>query len=320
MSRDTAKRPVDYPYVETRVPTGSMFTNKLFTGQREVTGLGIYHYGARFYSPKLGRFISADTIVPGSANPQNLNRYSYVTNNPLRYTDPTGHIRSECGEDGDECGGSGSSNGSGGSGNGGGGDGGGDDDDDDDDDLSSLADIYDPAPDTNLPPPICAGPRWGNGECVDIVQLSDDAFTSMEEVLNGYDFSAFGFGIGGEVGSNPGAFAGGIEGIHFTDNNGNDLFYYGGPTFTGGVEATAGPYALFGFNMYDYNDYRGISQNVNLTVAYGEGVTIGYFWSGINPLQPGAPQGLVIGYTPGIALSMSYSEPEYHPLLVGRGY
>jgi hypothetical protein len=29
--------------------------------------------------------------VPGYTNPQNLNRYSYVTNNPLRYTDPTGH-------------------------------------------------------------------------------------------------------------------------------------------------------------------------------------------------------------------------------------
>ncbi len=30
--------------------------------------------------------------MPGYANPQNLNRYSYVTNNPLRYTDPTGHM------------------------------------------------------------------------------------------------------------------------------------------------------------------------------------------------------------------------------------
>ena len=36
--------------------------------------------------------MSADTIVPGHANPQSLNRYSYVTNNPLRYTDPTGHM------------------------------------------------------------------------------------------------------------------------------------------------------------------------------------------------------------------------------------
>ncbi len=49
------------------------------------------HYNARHYDPLVGRFISADTIVPDPANPQNLNRYSYVTNNPIRYTDPSGH-------------------------------------------------------------------------------------------------------------------------------------------------------------------------------------------------------------------------------------
>ena len=43
-----------YPYSETRFTTGTMFTDKLFTGQREMAGLGIYHYGARFYSPKVG--------------------------------------------------------------------------------------------------------------------------------------------------------------------------------------------------------------------------------------------------------------------------
>jgi RHS repeat-associated protein/uncharacterized repeat protein (TIGR01451 family) len=80
-----------YPFGETRLSTGTIFTDKLFTGQREMTGLGIYHYGARFYSPKLGRFLSADSIVPNPANPQDLNRFSYVLNNPLRYTDPTGH-------------------------------------------------------------------------------------------------------------------------------------------------------------------------------------------------------------------------------------
>jgi hypothetical protein len=47
--------------------------------------------GARWYDPALGRWISPDTIVPDSKNPQNLNRYLYVNNNPVRYTDPTGH-------------------------------------------------------------------------------------------------------------------------------------------------------------------------------------------------------------------------------------
>ena len=51
----------------------------------------MYHFSARFYSPRLGRFLSADTIVPNPFNPQDLNRFSYVRNNPVRYTDPTGH-------------------------------------------------------------------------------------------------------------------------------------------------------------------------------------------------------------------------------------
>ena len=54
-------------------------------------GLGLYDYNARYYDPYLNRFVSADTIVPDSADPQALNRYSYVNNNPVRYVDPTGH-------------------------------------------------------------------------------------------------------------------------------------------------------------------------------------------------------------------------------------
>jgi len=67
-------------------------TDRGFTGQREEAGLGLYDYRARFYDPTIGRFISADTIVPDPANPQSLNRYSYVYNNPVRYTDPSGRM------------------------------------------------------------------------------------------------------------------------------------------------------------------------------------------------------------------------------------
>ena len=42
-------------------------------------------------TPFTGRFISPDSIVPEPGNPQSLNRYAYVNNNPLRYTDPSGH-------------------------------------------------------------------------------------------------------------------------------------------------------------------------------------------------------------------------------------
>jgi RHS repeat-associated protein len=81
-----------YAYGEPRNTSGALHTDRRFTGQREETGLGsLYDYNARYYSPLIGRFISADTIVPGAGNPQALNRYAYVLGNPLKYTDPSGH-------------------------------------------------------------------------------------------------------------------------------------------------------------------------------------------------------------------------------------
>jgi len=70
-------------------------TDRRFTGQREEVSLGLYDYGARQYAPALGRFLQADTLVPDPANPQSLNRYSYTLGNPLRYTDPSGHLTEE---------------------------------------------------------------------------------------------------------------------------------------------------------------------------------------------------------------------------------
>ncbi len=81
------------PFGETRFSWGLLPTDKTFTGQRVEPGLGgIMDYGARYYSPVIGRFLSADTIVPGVGNPQALNRYSYTLNNPLGYIDVSGHI------------------------------------------------------------------------------------------------------------------------------------------------------------------------------------------------------------------------------------
>jgi hypothetical protein len=47
--------------------------------------------GARWYDSALGRWLSADTVVPEPGNPQSLNRYSWVLGNSLKYRDPTGH-------------------------------------------------------------------------------------------------------------------------------------------------------------------------------------------------------------------------------------
>jgi RHS repeat-associated protein len=65
--------------------------DKKFTGQR-LDGTGLYYYNARYYDPIIGRFISPDGTGQNLNEPQTLNRYSYVQNNPLKYTDPTGHF------------------------------------------------------------------------------------------------------------------------------------------------------------------------------------------------------------------------------------
>ncbi len=93
------------PWGESRWASGSLPTDLRYTGQRSEAGLGsLYDYGARMYSPRVGRFLSADTIVPSPGNPQSLNRYAYALNNPVKYVDPTGHA-SECGETaGGSCG------------------------------------------------------------------------------------------------------------------------------------------------------------------------------------------------------------------------
>ncbi|MCR4308079.1 MAG: hypothetical protein NUV80_05980 [Candidatus Berkelbacteria bacterium] len=80
-----------YPFGETFSDSSPSTTKHKYTSQELDIETGLYYYNARYYDPELGRFISADTIVPDPTNPQALNRYSYVLNNPLKYTDPSGH-------------------------------------------------------------------------------------------------------------------------------------------------------------------------------------------------------------------------------------
>ena len=88
-----------YPYGARRGVPFNTITAKHFTGQYHETSLpggeGLSFYNARWYDPRLGRFLSADTIVPNPSNPQDLNRFAYVRNNPLRYVDPSGHMLCE---------------------------------------------------------------------------------------------------------------------------------------------------------------------------------------------------------------------------------
>ena len=108
---------------ETRYSSGALGTDYKFTGQREQAELGLYFYGARWYDGSLGRFTSADTMIPSTQGTQAWDRYVYANNNPVRYNDPTGH-NTECGL-GESCYGSGPNPNDPPSGGGGGGVGGG---------------------------------------------------------------------------------------------------------------------------------------------------------------------------------------------------
>ncbi|ODS37095.1 MAG: hypothetical protein A7316_02205 [Candidatus Altiarchaeales archaeon WOR_SM1_86-2] len=77
-----------YPYGATR--EGGSKEKYLFTGQEHDSETGLYYYGARYYSPEVRRFVQADPVIMEPYDPQYLNRYSYVLNNPLMYNDPTG--------------------------------------------------------------------------------------------------------------------------------------------------------------------------------------------------------------------------------------
>ena len=63
----------------------------LFTGQQYDSETGLYYYGARYYDPFIGRFISPDSVVDDALDSQGYNRYSYCKNNPVVYGDPSGN-------------------------------------------------------------------------------------------------------------------------------------------------------------------------------------------------------------------------------------
>src|SRR6185437_5268487 len=90
--------------VNTGWPFGEFPNYQLGTSQVQFTGklfdpeTNLSYFGARYYSPSLGRFLTPDwsatpEAVPYAdlANPQSLNLYSYVLNNPVSATDPDGH-------------------------------------------------------------------------------------------------------------------------------------------------------------------------------------------------------------------------------------
>ena len=72
------------------IETGATEPGYAFTGREWDPETGLYYYRARYYDPKIGRFISEDPL-PIEARPfEELNNYAYVANNPVNFIDPAG--------------------------------------------------------------------------------------------------------------------------------------------------------------------------------------------------------------------------------------
>ena len=74
-------------------PTGIITsqTTRGYTGQEHIPDVGIVNLNGRIYDPAIGRFMSADPFIHDVEDSQDLNRYAYVHNNPLSYTDISGY-------------------------------------------------------------------------------------------------------------------------------------------------------------------------------------------------------------------------------------
>jgi RHS repeat-associated protein len=89
------------PFGKRRYPAGNtddggnivgVNTDRGFTNHEHLDELGLIHMNGRVYDPALGRFMSADPNIQSPYDTQSYNRYTYVINNPLAYTDPTGYF------------------------------------------------------------------------------------------------------------------------------------------------------------------------------------------------------------------------------------
>ena len=73
-------------------PIHSRITPRGFTGHEMLDAVGLIHMNGRIYDPTLGRFLQADPVIQFPHYSQGQNPYSYVLNNPLTYTDPSGYF------------------------------------------------------------------------------------------------------------------------------------------------------------------------------------------------------------------------------------
>ena len=78
------------PYGERLTKEASGKDTVWYTGKQEEAAFGLNYFGARWYDPRIGRFMGVDPAGFEASNFQSFNRYAYANNNPYAYVDPDG--------------------------------------------------------------------------------------------------------------------------------------------------------------------------------------------------------------------------------------
>ena len=72
------------------IPESTMSNPYLFTGREYDSESGLYYFRRRYYDPRIGRFLSEDSLAGFVNTPSSFNLYPYLSNNPLVFSDPFG--------------------------------------------------------------------------------------------------------------------------------------------------------------------------------------------------------------------------------------
>jgi len=288
---------VRYTTENSTLPTRYTYTGQYSYVSDDATdlgnlGFGLMYYGARFYDPALGRFSSADTIIPEQTQgTQAWDRFAYVNNNPIRNADPTGHIGEDCGDNPETC-----------------------------KDIPTQQEPPLP-PEPNQPP---KRPAFSyseeNGVCISYFCSGGTSYAEWWHETwwpylseDAYDPDAGVIGVG-VSGSEPGIYnTAGLEDIIMFSNGTRATFVYAGQGGSAGLGASGSGYVGIVFNLDDPENYNGPFASAGITISVFDVVgTASYFWDDTkSPLSSGTTQGFAVGYAPGAQASLWWSSTIY---------